>query len=76
VDERFEGQKLADTLNAVASGADCLSFGRNPVLVNYAEPVPCDSTAIVDLARWCMIARASADRTRERTFMAEGGCAR
>ena len=53
-DERFEGQKLADTLNAVASGRTPLkSFGRNPVLVNYAEPVPWGDPqfAIVDLAR-------------------------
>ena len=53
-DARFEGQKLADQLNAVASGRTPLkSFGRNPVLVNYAEPAPWGDPqfAIVDLAR-------------------------
>jgi hypothetical protein len=53
-DERFEGQKLADTLNGVAGGRTPLkSFGRNPVLVNYAEPAPWGDPqfAIVDLAR-------------------------
>ena len=40
-DERFEGQKLADQLNGVATGLTPMkSFGRNPVLVNYAEPAP------------------------------------
>jgi hypothetical protein len=40
-DERFEGQKLADQLNTLGSSLTPLkSFGRNPVLVNYAEPAP------------------------------------
>jgi hypothetical protein len=53
-DARFEGQKLADLLNAIASGRTPLkSFGRNPVLVNYAEPAPWGDPqfAIVNLAQ-------------------------
>ena len=53
-DERFEGQKLADQLNALGNGLTPLkSFGRNPVLVNYAEPAPWGDPqfAIVTLRR-------------------------
>jgi hypothetical protein len=53
-DERFDGQKLADQLNGVGTGLTPLkSFGRNPVLVNYAEPAPWGDPqfAIVALSR-------------------------
>lgn len=53
-DERFEGQKLADQLNGLAGGLTPMkTFGRNPVLVNYAEPAPWGDPqfAIVALTR-------------------------
>ncbi len=55
-DSRFPGQDLADTLNRLRGGWQVMkTFGANPVLVNYSEPVPSGDpafdVAVLDLHR-------------------------